>query len=553
MNTWKMWALWSAAAIAWACSGAGDDDASTGDGDGHLGGSQGDGDSMGDGDGDGDGTPTGDGDDDDDGNSAGDGDGDGDATGGDGDGDATGGDGDGDAAGDGDTIGDGDGDSGGDGDGDGDDSPGLPGDDGEVLAFPGARGFAAAITGGRGGQVLKVTTLAATGPGSLAEALDTPGPRIIVFAVSGVIETDLLEIPYGDVTIAGQSAPGAGITINGRLWGAYEYGVDNIVIRHLRVRPSYDGSAGEQFDALRFSLNRYVLLDHVSASFGVDETVDLYEAQDITVQWSVIESAGDEGHPEGEHNYGLINGPDGGRVSILNSVFAHNKNRNPALANGPAELVSNVLYNVRHGFVHHNPATGPFHFIGNYFMPGPEDELIPFFFDDESHGADESLQYYFLGNYVSAAGSVCDEGAVDNPWQQCDVNPYVPESHRVTASFDFSAESDAYRAPGHASALDTWSDVLKYAGAYPHDEVSKRTLSEALAGTGAWGGREPGDLLAGLTPGPAPGDSDDDGIPDSWEESHDLDPKLSDSGETMASGYTAIEEYLNELAQDLRP
>lgn len=521
MKATKWWVLWGIAALALACAGKGGDDNHTTSGDGD--GDQDDGDNT-----------SGGGD-------AGDGDGDDDPT-------TTGNP----SSGDGDMDDGGEPDSG-DGDGDGDTGPDAPDDGGEVLAFPGARGFAAMISGGRGGQVIKVTTLDASGPGSLAEALGTAGPRIIVFEVSGAIEADVLEIPYGDVTIAGQSAPGAGITIRGRLWAAYEYGVDNIVVRHVRVRPSYDGSDGEQFDALRFSLSRYVMLDHVSASFGVDEIVDLYSAQDVTVQWSVVESALDSGHPEGEHNYGLINGPEGRRVSILNSVFAHNKNRNPALANGPAELVNNVMYNVRHGFVHHNPATGQFNFIGNYFLPGPTDELIPFFFDDEYGGSDESLKYFFSGNYVGGPGSVCDEGALDNPWQQCDVGSYVSDLHHATVAFDFTAESDDYRAPESGSAQNTWSDVLEYAGAYPHDGVSERTVAEAKASAGAWGGREPEDLLAGLTPGRAPQDTDDDGMPDTWEESHDLDPDVDDSAELFESGYTAIEEYLNELAEALDP
>lgn len=103
-------------------------------------------------------------------------------------------------------------------------------------AFSTAEGMAGAIEGGRGGAVLKVTTLAADGPGSLQAALDTEGPRIIVFDVSGVITADEIIIPHGDVTIAGQTAPGAGITIAGRLSAAYEFGTDNIIIRHLRVR-----------------------------------------------------------------------------------------------------------------------------------------------------------------------------------------------------------------------------------------------------------------------------------------------------------------------------
>lgn len=438
------------------------------------------------------------------------------------------------------------GDAGGQGDG-GSGTGGVP-TEGEVRAFPGAEGFGAMVSGGRGGRVVKVTTLEATGPGSLQEALALDEPRIIVFDVSGVIEADILEIPYGDVTIAGQTAPGAGITIQGRLWGGYSDDIQNIIVRHLRIRPLYDGSDGAQFDSLQFSLNRRLIFDHVSTGFGVDEIMDLYSAQDVTVQWSIIESAGTEGHPEGSHNYGLINGPDGRRVSVHHTLFANNRNRNPAIANGPADVVNNVIFNARHGFVHHNPASGPFNFVGNYFAPGPEDTLIPFFFDDEYEGASESLAYYFAGNWVAGDGASCPAGALESPWSDCDDYSYVDETHQADAPFDFSEEGDDYRAITTHSAADAWTHILSQAGAFPRDVVSERSVEEAQAGTGAWGAREPDDLLEGLTPTAAPTDSDDDGMPDAWETSHGLDPETDDSSVEMSSGYTAIEEYINELA-----
>jgi len=149
-------------------------------------------------------------------------------------------------------------------------------------AFRGAEGFGAITTGGRGGKLIKVNTLAASGPGSLQAALDTPGPRTVVFTVSGVIPGGRT-IPYGDLTLAGQTVPGAGITLAGRLYAAYDADVGNIIVRHLRIRPTPGGSDGSQFDAARFSLGSRVVLDHVSVSWGIDECVDLYEARDITV------------------------------------------------------------------------------------------------------------------------------------------------------------------------------------------------------------------------------------------------------------------------------
>ena len=419
-----------------------------------------------------------------------------------------------------------------------------------VRAFPGAQGFGAYATGGRGGEVIKVTTLAATGAGSLQAALDRSGPRIIVFAVSGVIDGDI-EVTHGDVTIAGQSAPGGGITIRGRLTGAYDFAVGNIVIRHLRIRPAYDGSAGEQFDSIQFSRNHLLMLDHLSVSFGVDETVDLYEAEDVTVQWSAIEMSATSGHPEGEHNYGLINGPNGHRTSIHHTLFAHHKNRCPAIANGPADVRNNVIYNVRHGFVHHNPASGAFNIIGNYYRAGGDDTLYPFYFDDEDPSADEPT-YFMADNYVDDPSSAC-AGVVSNPWSECEQNLGVDASHRVTSEHDFSSAS--YFAPIETQSSTVAYDlVLDQAGAFPRDVVTSRAVAETRARSGAWGAIMPADLMAGLSANtPAP-DSDDDGMPDEWELSNGLDPGDDDDHATlMPSGYTAIEDYLNAAAEQVLP
>ena len=411
-----------------------------------------------------------------------------------------------------------------------------------------AEGFGAGATGGRGGSVIKVTTLDATGPGSLQEALDTAGPRIVVFDVSGVIEADVITIPHGDLTIAGESAPGAGITIAGQLQAAYQFGTDNIILRHIRVRLTDFAGSGEQGDALQMSRCANVLLDHVSVSFGIDETVDLYEAQNVTVQWSTIESAATMGHPEGMHNYGLINGPDGGRISVHHNLFAHNQNRNPALATGPAEVRNNVVYNVRHAFVHHNPAAGPFSIVGNYFKAGGDDDLFPFFFDDENGGAAADLAYFLEANYIEDPGVF--EGNVDDPWQKM-VHPSfeflgLDETYRADTDFDF----------GHTVTttppLDAYDEVLACAGAFPRDAVTLRSVQDTMDGTGMWGANAPADLLEGLMPGTPEPDGDGDGMPDAWEEANDLDPADgTDHGTDVGGGLTAIEAYLQERADEL--
>lgn len=430
----------------------------------------------------------------------------------------------------------------------------------DLPAFPGAEGFGAVATGGRGGKVIKVTTLDASGPGSLAEALSTSGPRIVVFEVSGVIDAGLLEIPEGNLTIAGQTAPGAGITIRGRLYAAYESGVDNIIIRHIRVRPrEFTGGAGETFDAVQFSLSKKLIFDHVSIAFGVDENMDLYEADQVTVQWSTIEESATQGHPEGEHNYGLIQGEDGYEISLHHNLFVHHKNRTPAVANGPAEIRNNVSYNCRQGFVHNNNASGHINIVGNYYRRGPSDQMFPFYFDYEEAGP--NLGYYLQDNYIDDPGLF--EGSVDNPWKRPLAHPAFDileldedgssEQFRASTAFALAEETSSPHVPVTTqSAQDAYELVLDHAGAFPRDSVTARDVRETRERTGMWGARMPADYMLGLTPGEAPVDSDDDGMPDVWEQDHGLDSADgSDHNEVMSSGYTAIEEYINEVADDL--
>lgn len=422
----------------------------------------------------------------------------------------------------------------------------------EVLAFPGAEGFGARATGGRGGRVVKVTNLNASGPGSLQAALDVNAPRIVVFAVSGVI-TGNVNVTYGNVTIAGQTAPGAGITIAGRLIGEYDAGVQNIVVRHVRVRApactTANGCDGAQHDAIQFSRNARLILDHVSAAYGADETIDLYEADDVTVQWSTIEpSQRTTAHPDGNtHNYGMIQGPDGHRITLHHNLCAHHSRRCPAIANGPADVRNNVAYNVRHAFLHSNPGQGNFNFVGNYFKQGPNDSLMPYFFDDEDPGTRPS--YYLRDSYVDDPGQLV--GSVDDPWS----NPGyftslgLDASYRAAAEFDFRQVVASYVPVTTQAATAAYELVLAQAGAFPRDAFTIQTVNETRSRTGAWSPPLPSNLMSGLTPGTAPADADGDGMADAWEVSHGLDPANgADHATVMPSGYTAIEEYVNELA-----
>ncbi len=427
-------------------------------------------------------------------------------------------------------------------------------------AFPGAQGFGAVATGGRGGQVLKVTTLAVSGTGSLQWALNQAGPRIIVFAVSGVINGDV-HIPHGDVTIAGQTAPGAGITLHGHLYTTFGTSFGNIVIRHLRVRAPASNAAWPpaQHDAVQFSTNHTIILDHVDISHGIDENFDLWGgAQDVTVQWSAITfPVYNGGHPDGAaHNYGILNGPGGGRISIHHNLFVHNKARTPALADGPADVRNNVIYNGREGFVHHNPAVGDFNIIGNYYRDGPSASLAPLWFDPENDPPIPT-RYYVWNNHVDDPGVFT--GRVDNPWTNavfaaeysfacCGI---VSSQFNAWGEFNFTSHPGYVAIPTESPA-EAYSAVLARAGAFPRDVVNRWAVEETQTRTGSWGNRRPASWLEGLTPGTPPPDGDNDGMPDAWEVARGLNPaSAADASSVRSSGYTAIEEYINELADSL--
>lgn len=427
-------------------------------------------------------------------------------------------------------------------------------------AFPGAVGFGAVASGGRGGRVLHVTTLAASGPGSLAEAVGQTGPRYIVFDVSGVIEADI-EISNGDLTIAGQSAPGAGITIRGHLFTTYGEGVTNIVVRHIRVRPPPPGGAWPAggHDAIQFSDARRVYFDHVDASHGVDEIVDHWNGgTEITWASSILSFADpDGGHPDGRHPYCLIAhdgdaGSGGGRVSVIGNLFAHCRVRTPALAIGPTETLQNVVYGAREAFVHHNPARGDFVIADNTYIDGPGEDLLPFFFDPEN---DPAPTRYFLGaNAVEHPGTF--EGTVLDPW----TTPGFADAYGFAVSWvgpeQFHPLSDAPRWDGgHVvmeprSASEAYERVLACAGAWPRDHVSRTALQETASRTGRIRTLDVGDLMAGLTPAAASADGDRDGMPDSWESAHGLDPAVQDHSMPLG-GWPALEVYLDEIARSI--
>ena len=367
----------------------------------------------------------------------------------------------------------------------------------DLVAFPGAEGFGAAATGGRGGDVVIVDTLEPFGPGSLGEALapEDCRPRIVVFAVSGVIEVPGpkhdMELRCGDVTIAGQTAPGAGITIHGRVDG---YGAGgNIIIRHVRFRPppitDEEGAVddlGHRYDALQLGGDPNTILDHLSLSWGSDETLDMYEfSPDSTVQWTTIEQSNPEG-VEPSHNDGLIAGPDSPRFSVHHVLFAHHEARCPALASGPIELINSVIYDCQDAMVHHNPASGEFHIAGNTFIHGPShDEFTPMYFDDEEPGGST---YWLYQNQITAPGQF--EGIVDDisttPLAEAAFSAGADPSQLISEPTDFSTLVASYQPVTMQTPGDAFESVFTSAGAFPRDEMTNQTVDEVarVAATG---------------------------------------------------------------------
>jgi hypothetical protein len=440
--------------------------------------------------------------------------------------------------------------------------------DAPIPAFPGAEGWGAATAGGRGGKVIKVTNLNAAGPGSLAEACAADGPRIVVFEVSGVIRGNV-RIPRPHITIAGQTAPGAGITIEGMV-SSYDHGVHDVIVRHLRVRRNRDKGAGGDCIQLgglgpRKTGTYNIILDHLSLSWGNDEIIDLYHTHDVTVQWCTVEESDDKGHSKGAHNFGVISAAENnGAVSLHHNLWAHHARRVPCMApyreNAAGDFCNNLIYNCRGGYAddgHGNRARSPVNLHRNYYRRGPQtmDRMYPYALSPQ-------MDYYVADNYFE------DWGYQGHPrhWK------FGKQPGGVPRWIQFNNNGRELDKPAKVPPVQTVDAkevpdlVLSRAGCWPRDRVTKRTVEEVKNKTGAWGRNAPLELtnewyLEGVSPGKVPADTDRDGMPDAWENTHGLDPKdpadatrIVPAGQSEGDrhrGYSFIEFYLNELADSL--
>jgi hypothetical protein len=413
-----------------------------------------------------------------------------------------------------------------------------------TLAFPGAEGFGAVSIGGRGGMVVKVTNLNSSGPGSLQAACEAEGPRIVIFDVGGVIRGDV-KIRHPHITIAGQTAPSPGITIEGRLLARPEpwKRMSDIVVRFIRIRPL--PTVGHDGDVIQLPDTERVILDHLSLSWANDEMIDLCHSSEVTVQWCTVEESDTEGHAKGMHNLALISAyPRSGNLSVHHNLFAHHAGRIPSLspydADKPGDFRNNVVYNFSSGLTHdgHTPKA-PINIVGNYYKRGPNAFFVrPF----EFH---ESGSYYIGGNYIESVGEIGD------PRLPATKLPYWMRVSKAGVVLHAPA---AVARVTTQSAQQAYTLVTEQSGCFPRDRVTTRTIKELMSGTGSWGRKAPAApsdawYLEGLAYDKAPPDSDGDGIPDIWEDTHGLNKNDSrDRNRKMPTGYTAIEEYINDRA-----
>ncbi len=448
-------------------------------------------------------------------------------------------------------------------------APGNPAD-GTPRAFASAEGFGAHARGGRGGVVCRVTTLARSGPGSLAACLDVAGPRTVIFDVSGTIEGPL-EIRHGQLTLAGQTSP-AGVVIKGGLVCDNVYDKNDchdVVIRHLRLR------AGAP-DSLRIGGAHDVIVDHCSLAGAEDENLEITRSRNVTLQHSVI------AEPQGDHykwggvliNYSKDAMPLGG-ITIHHTVWNGVAGRLPELScednpDGPGrsnctghiasvELSSNVWWDVSDP-IWFNRCTGTNQ--GN---------------DCPSSAPGFGVRLNLVGNVMVRRGA----SDPDLPFAEPALFATQRRTIHARDNVMMRGNAPATRAPEtgslgqrHPFPVVTYTRsselvtlLARTAGAFPRDRMDERLASYLTRSIDqrppAWDGTRgvsPVDAFAGTThpPRAREPDGDGDGIPDAWEAKHGLDPK-GDDAQTLgrATGCertrTALECWLDDLADAITP
>ena len=406
--------------------------------------------------------------------------------------------------------------------------------DAQQLAFPGAEGFGKYAVGGRNGSVYHVTNLNDSGAGSLRDAVSQPN-RIVVFDVAGVIRLQSRLTFKNNLYVAGQTAPGEGITVYGN--GVSFSGADNTIVRYLRFRMGVTGDSGK--DAAGVSNGTNMIFDHLSVSWGRDETFSISSdgkgaLGDITIQNSII-AQGLQTHCAG----GLVQADN---ITLYRNLYVDNDTRN-AKIKGRNQYVNNIVYNWSSGcFIMGGDSEGT-HYANaqsNLFINGP------------SGG----------GNAFSGANADFHIYAADN-WQDRDrngaYNPYeIPKSEYSGGPTFMTTPMNAYELP-IVSAVTLIDESLPTVGAslpyrdyadwYVVDEVlsmGKKGAFISRESSLPFGAPDSWSLWGGVKRT----DTDNDGMPDVWEEANGTDPTKNDAMVMTGNGYVNIENYINSITAE---
>jgi hypothetical protein len=445
---------------------------------------------------------------------------------------------------------------------------------GPARAFPGAEGCGMFTTGGRGGAVYHVTTLEDnSSKGSLRYALSQSGARTIVFDVAGIIELkSALTISKGDVTIAGQTAPGDGICISNY---TVQNNADNVVMRFVRFRLG-DGVAGQE-DCIWGRNHAYIILDHCSMSWSIDECASFYANENFTLQWCILtESMNNSAHSKGAHGYGGIWG--GKNASFHHNLLSNHHSRNPRIDHpeiypksgdtfdwskrGNVDLRNLVVYNWGDNSSYGGEG-GKFNFVNCWYKPGPDSKDRHYFVDaykNYTRGDKTVVDYgypllYMSGNVNTKYEDITGNNAAGIYWHNGGTGTLQGTAHTITGPSGQAAYTTTHTAEAGKDA------VLAFAGDRLHrdavdiratDGVKNNTgkIIDTPVDVGGWPEyTASAEQLAKLA------DADKDGMPDWFEDQFGL--KKGDASDAAVvwldknGRYSNLEMYLHYLVKDI--
>ncbi|RKR84338.1 hypothetical protein BDD43_4572 [Mucilaginibacter gracilis] len=464
-----------------------------------------------------------------------------------------------------------------------------------ILAFPGAEGGGAYSFGGRGGQVIVVTSLADSGPGTLRWACEQGGARIVVFNVAGIIRIKtpiIVKAPY--ISIEGQSAPGDGVCVAGE---SFLVNTHDVVIRYMRFRRG-ETNVARRDDALGGNPVGNIIADHVSASWGLDENFSMYRhmydagigekeekhgTANITIQNCIYSEALDYWN----HSFGSTTG--GENSLLIRNLWADNTGRNPSIGwNGVYNFVNNVVFNWHHRSMDGGDYTSLFNIINNYFKPGPvtpKNEPVGHRILKPESGRSKMKEKVFGRAYVNGNIVEGNDRVTKDNWDggvqvEGEGGKELPDAGKYK---DYMYSDKPFPLPPAPikilPAQEAYKFVIANAGATlpVRDAVDKRITEQVRTGKIEYkemvtdtdfqfkvrklprDSYKMGIITAPWQVGGYPEykgtpykDTDNDGMPDAWEIAHGLNPKDASDATKLAKnggGYTNIEVFLNTLAE----